>query len=265
MIRALCLTFLSLPAVVHAGSDYVRIPAGSYRSALQYEDIKGDTAVPAYELMKTPVTNAEFLAFVQAQPEWRRDDIPAIYADRTHYLTQWTSPSDPGASNRPDQPVTGVSWFAANAYCEAQQARLPRWAEWEYVAAADATRRDARGDPAWRETILGWYAKPSTTPLADVGQTPANAYGVQDLHGLAWEWVEDIAALLVVDDKRDPGARGELKFCGGGSLNLRDPANFIVSMRLALLSSLQAADSTANLGFRCARDLPAPQPIGNAP
>ncbi len=60
-----------------------------------------------------------------------------------------------GDAARPPQPVTQVSWFAASAYCEAQHARLPMWAEWEYVAAADETRRDARGDPVWRERILG--------------------------------------------------------------------------------------------------------------
>ena len=49
-----------------------------------------------------------------------------------------------------------VSWFAASAYCEAQGARLPTWNEWEYAAAADETRRDARKDPVWRERILAW-------------------------------------------------------------------------------------------------------------
>lgn len=47
-----------------------------------------------------------------------------------------------------------VSWFATDAYCRAQGGRLPTWAEWEYVAAADEQHTDARADPAWRERIL---------------------------------------------------------------------------------------------------------------
>lgn len=231
--------------------DWAAVPAGTFASALRFADVPGDTTVDAFWIMRTPVTNAQFAHFVRQHPQWRRELAPRAYAEPTHYLAQL---ADAGAANgKPAQPVTGVSWFAAQAYCQAQGARLPTWNEWEYVSAADETRRDARADPAWRERILSWYAKPSNEPLADVGQSPANVYGVHDVHGLVWEWVEDVASLLVVEDKRDPGQRSELKFCGGGALNLRDPGNFVVSMRLALLSSLQPADSTANLGFRCAR------------
>lgn len=249
-IGLLVLALLTQPPLADA-AGWVDIPAGAFRSALRFADVPGDTVVAPFALMRTPVTNAQFAVFLRQHPQWMREQTPAIYAEPTHYLVQFTAAG--AANGKPGQPVTGVSWFAAQAYCEAQGARLPTWNEWEYVAAADASRRDARTDPAWREQILRWYAKPSNAPLADVGQGPANAYGVRDLHALVWEWVEDVASLLVVEDKRDPGAGSELKFCGGGALNLRDPGNFVVSMRLAMLSSLQPADSTANLGFRCAR------------
>ena len=255
-MRNLLLAILLLPAVAFAGSDYVRVPAGAYRSALKYEDIKGDTKVAAFELMKTPVTNAEFLEFVRAHPEWQRDRVVPIYAEKANYLSHWAAPLRLGEAAKPLQPVTHVSWFAADAYCETQHARLPQWAEWEYVAAADTTRRDARSDPAWRESILGWYAKPSTTPVADVGQSPANAYGVQDLQGLIWEWTEDFASMLVTGDDRSQSDADRLMFCGAGSLTTQDSENFAVLMRVAMLSSLEAANSTSNLGFRCARSLP---------
>jgi formylglycine-generating enzyme required for sulfatase activity len=153
----------------------------------------------------------------------------------------------------PEQPVTWVSWFAAEAYCRAQNARLPTWNEWEYVAAADAVRRDARSDPAWRETILDWYSRPSTQPLPAVGADPANAYGLRDLHGLVWEWVEDYSALLVSADNREQGAADSLKYCGAAALSMSDRDNYAVLMRVAMLSSLEGAGATANLGFRCAR------------
>jgi len=255
-MRSLLFAILFLPVAVHAGGEYVSIPAGTYRSALKYEDIKGDTNVAAFELMKTPVTNDEFLAFVRAHPEWQRDRVAPVYAEKANYLSHWSAPLQFGDGATPRQPVTHVSWFAASAYCDAQHARLPMWAEWEYVAAADATRRDARNDPAWRESILGWYAKPSTTLVADVGQSPANAYGVQDMHGLIWEWTEDFASMLVTADDRSQSDDNRLKFCGAGSLTTQDRENFAVLMRVAMLSSLEAANSTSNLGFRCARSLP---------
>ena len=257
-MRVILLAILLLPTVAHAGSDYVKVPAGAYRSALKYEDIKDDTQVAAFEMMKTPVTNAQFLAFVRTHPEWQRDRVASVYAEKANYLSHWSAPMQLGDAARPQQPVTHVSWFAASAYCEAQHARLPTWNEWEYVAAANETRRDARGDPAWRERILGWYAKPSTTPIADVGQLPPNAYGVQDLHGLIWEWTEDFASMLVSSDDRSQSDANRLKFCGAGSLTTQDRDNFAVLMRVAMLSSLEAANSTSNLGFRCARSLPEP-------
>jgi formylglycine-generating enzyme required for sulfatase activity len=157
--------------------------------------------------------------------------------------------------------VVWVSWFAANAYCESLDARLPDWNEWEYAAAADETRRDARADPAWRERILGWYSRPSNTALPRVGLQAPNAYGVQDLHGLVWEWAGDASSLLVDGDNRNQGDPDKSRFCGAGALSIADRENYAVLMRVAMLSSLEARDTTANLGFRCARSIePAVKP-----
>src|SRR5262249_35644045 len=154
------------------------------------------------------------------------------------------------------QPVVNVSWFAANAYCEAQGARLPTWSEWEYAAASDATRRDARDDPQWRESILSWYAKPSNAPLDAVGKRPANVYGVQDLHGLRWLVVDDSAWTRVSGGRREQQGADLQKFCGACAISLDDRENYAVLMRVALLSSLEAVNGTSNLGFRCAKSLP---------
>ena len=82
----------------------------------------------------------------------------------------------------------------------------------------------------------------------------ANVFGVRDLHGLVWEWVEDYSAMLVSADNRDQGDPDLLKFCGAGALSTDDRENYAVLMRIAMLSSLEADDTTRNLGFRCARD-----------
>jgi len=249
--RMLCV--LTLFAGTAAAADYVAVPGGTFSSVLPADDKAADVVVEPFRLRSVPVTNAEFLAFVASHPEWRRDRVASVFAE-TRFLSQWQAADQLGNDALADQPVTQVSWFAAQAFCENEGARLPTWNEWEFAAAADATRADARGDPAWREAILLWYSQPSGKALAPVGGE-ANLYGVRDLHGLVWEWVDDFNALLVASDSRDQGDPDRLQFCGAGALNLRDRDNYAVLMRIAMLSSLKAADTTANLGFRCAKSI----------
>jgi formylglycine-generating enzyme required for sulfatase activity len=258
MKRALAFAFACLPlaaSLAAGGSAYVPVPGGKFRTALRYEDLKGPQSIAPFSIMRRPVTNAEFAAFVATHPQWRRDRVPVVLADG-HYLSHWPGPAAPASGAQQAQPATGVSWFAAQAYCEAQGARLPTWAEWEYVAAADELRTDARDDPAWRERILGWYSRPSTQALPRAGLQAPNAYGVQDLHGLVWEWTDDFSALLVDADARNQGDPDTARFCGAGALSMDDRDNYAVLMRVALLSSLEANSTTINLGFRCAKDTP---------
>ena len=256
MRRTLLTLLIALPlagiAAGAAGIKYAAIAGGPFRSALKYEDAPTGTRVKPFALMRMPVSNAQFLDFVKRDPQWQRDQVPTVFAEQ-RYLSQWASPTNIGNVARPDQPVTWVSWFAASAYCESIGARLPTWLEWEYVAASDETRRDARSDPAWRERILGWYSRPSTSVLPRVGLQAPDVYGVQDMHGLVWEWTQDYSALLVDADNRKQGDADTAKFCGAGALSMNDRDNYAVLMRVAMLSSLGAADATANMGFRCAR------------
>jgi formylglycine-generating enzyme len=237
-------------------AEYARLPGGSFRSVLKYQDLPDmPVRVRPFALMRKPVTNAQFLAFVSAHPQWRRDRIATVFADR-EYLSRWQGPLTLGPQGLPEQPVVRISWFAANAYCEAQGARLPSWSEWEYAAAADETHRDARGDPTWRARILDWYSRPSNRPLPRAGLQAPNVYGVQDLHGLVWEWTDDYSTLLIAGDNRNQGDRDTARYCGAGALAMDDRENYAVMMRVAMLSSLQGQDTTNNLGFRCAKDLP---------
>ena len=255
MRRLATLLLIVLPVVGTVAGDtaWVQLPGGSFRSALKYEDAPIVRIAP-FALQKRPVTNAEFLAFVQAHPQWRRDKVASVFAE-PRYLSHWSGPTQLGDKALALQPVIQVSWFAASAYCEAQGGRLPTWSEWEYAGAADETRRDARKDPVWRERILGWYARPSNRALPRAGLQTPNVYGVQDLHGLVWEWTDDYSSLLVSSDNRNQGDADKLKFCGAGALSMDDRENYAVLMRVAMLSSLEGHDTTANLGFRCAKDL----------
>ena len=254
-LAALLLCVLPVAGVIAGSAGYVRLPGGSFRTALKYEDRKGAAVqVAPFELMTRPVTNGEFLAFVQKHPQWQRDRVARPLAD-ARYLAHWKTPTTLAGPAQAQQPVTQVSWFAADAYCQAQGARLPTWSEWEYAAAADETRKDARRDPAWRERILSWYSRPSTGPLPRVGLQAPNAYGVQDLHGLVWEWTDDFSSLMVSEDNRNQGDADKTRFCGAGALAMDDRENYAVLMRVAMLSSLQAGNTTANLGFRCAKSV----------
>jgi formylglycine-generating enzyme required for sulfatase activity len=257
MRGALALALLAAGAALAADAapvgGYVAIPGGIFKSVLKYEGSDKAKVAP-FAIMRHPVTNAEFLAFVRAHPEWQRGKAPTVFAE-PRYLQSWQKPLLPGAKAGPKQPVVDVSWFAAQVYCEAQGARLPTWSEWEYVAAADETHRDARQDPRWKETILGWYSRPSNAPLPAVASGRANAYGVHDMHGLVWEWTEDYASMLVTADSRERGANDRLKFCGAGAIATDDNENSAVLMRVAMLSAMEGADITSNLGFRCAKPL----------
>jgi len=238
-----------------AEGAWVTLPGEpEFATVLAYEDSQSRVAIAPFDLMTRPVTNADFLGFVTRHPDWRRGSAAPVFVSG-EYLAHWSGPLSLGAAALPEQPATQVSWFAASAYCEALGARLPTWSEWEYAAAADATRADARQDPAWRETILAWYSKPSGEALALAGSGAADVHGIRDLHGLVWEWVDDYAAMLVSADNRDQGDADLLKFCGAGALSTNDRENYAVLMRIAMLSALEAVDSTRNLGFRCAREV----------
>lgn len=232
---------------------YRRIAGAEIRSVLPPDGESASASVASFELRARPVTNGEFLAFVSRHPEWQRERAPAVFAD-SRYLSHWAAVQDPGKAGR-NSPVTYVSWFTAQAFCESEAARLPTWHEWELAAAADDTRKDARDDPAWRERILSWYSRPSAMPLPAVGKSHANVHGVHDLHGIIWEWVDDHASMMVSSDNREQGDPDLRKFCGAGALSVADRENYAILMRIALLSSLQANNTTANLGFRCARTL----------
>jgi formylglycine-generating enzyme required for sulfatase activity len=258
VLALLCAAATGVAAAVSArAADYVEIPAATFASVIGNDASNGLASVGDFSLRVTPVTRAEFYAFVDANPQWQPEAVGRVFADEG-YLSDWKPPASL-TPREAAQPVTHVSWFAAQAYCETEGARLPTWNEWELAAAADATRRDARGDPAWRATILSWYSRPATAALPAVGGAP-NVYGVRDLHGLVWEWVDDFNALLVDADSRTGNDPDKLKFCGAGAINLKQRENYAILMRIALLSSLKGSDSTGSLGFRCARPHPKDTP-----
>lgn len=227
-----------------AGDATALLPGGHYR-AVTAKASEPARAVLPFRMDRTPVTNEAFLAFVESHPAWRRDRVSPLLAD-SRYLAQWSGPVTPGPQAPPRAPVVGVSWFAAGAFCAARGGRLPSEAEWETAAAASTNERDGRRDPAWRQTVLDWYARPNPPRLPDVGQDRPNYWGLHDLHGLVWEWVSDFGASMLVGD--------DTRLCGAGALGAVDPLDYPAFLRAAFRSSLEARTTTVNLGFRCAED-----------
>jgi formylglycine-generating enzyme required for sulfatase activity len=108
--------------------------------------------------------------------------------DRFGAATRVPPPTDEGWG-RGRRPVINVSWEDAQAYARwlgevtGQPYRLLSEAEWEYAARAGTTQYDIISEPTNSGEDVG-----RTT---EVGSYPSNAWGLNDMHGNVWEWVED--------------------------------------------------------------------------
>ncbi len=97
------------------------------------------------------------------------------------------------------QPVTNVSWSDAKQYVKwlshktGHQYRLLNEAEWEYVARAGSTTKFWWGDdsPKGKAVCAGCSLNGSPDIAQPVGSYSPNPFGLYDVHGNVWEWVED--------------------------------------------------------------------------
>lgn len=250
MITALLLGLAALQSSVPAISvaNMVELPPGEVRPLYLTKD-SPFTPVAAFWLDTLPVTNSEFADFLQQDPAWQVSQAPALFAE-AQYLSHW--PENGPTPEQAAQPVTYVSWFAANAYCQAQGKRLPTVSEWEYVAQASELSANANDDPSFTQRILAWYARPATIELANVGQGTANFWQVHDMHGLVWEWSQDFNSALVTGESRGDSTIDQGLFCGSAAAGSADPSDYAAFMRYGFRSSLKAPYTLRNLGFRCA-------------
>jgi sulfatase modifying factor 1 len=233
----------------------VRLPEGDFMPFFQQSAGKGKAPIaPAPIRMSTfrldvlPVTNGQFLDFVRQHPEWRKSRIKPLFADR-HYLAKWRSDltlSDAGAAA---EPVTDVSWFAAEAYCEARGLRLPTTEQWEYALADQGRKRNEI-----TQRSLDWFSQPNSKRLSAVGRGEPNGYGIHDLVGLVWEWTLDNNSYMTGTEQRNTSSKDDAAFCGSGSIGISDATDYPAFMRYALRSSLKANYTMENVGFRCEGD-----------
>lgn len=249
----LVLTLLLGSGVSSTKAEMIKITGGAYEPFYPPSPQEKKITINQFMLEKYPITNQEFLNFVLSNPKWRRDKISKLYADQ-NYLKHWASPMSLGNIAKPKQPVTSVSWFAAKAYCESKNLRLPKEYEWEYVAMASDTNANGKLDTAWRQKVLTWYSKPKEV-LGDVGSGLPSYFKVHDLHGLIWEWVDDFNSNYITVDSREGSTGDKMKFCGAGAFFASEKDDYPSFMRNAMRSSLKAYYTTTQLGFRCAKDV----------
>ena len=166
--------------------EMVSIPGGSFRmgdlSGEGYDREKPvhEVTVPAFKMGKYEVTFAQWDACVAdgGCGGYSPDDI-------------W--------GDRGDRPVMNVSWDDAQLFIDwlndktGGNFRLPTEAEWEYAARAGTTTKYSWGDDIGhnRANCADFECGDSFEFLAPVGSFPANAWGLHDMHGNVWEWVQD--------------------------------------------------------------------------
>ena len=179
--------------------ETVAIPAGAFwmgagpedAEAQPWEGQAGQIELPAYSIGKFPVTNEQYLEFVQAT-EHR---IPAA---------DW--PGQEPAEERLHHPVSGVSWHDAQAYCHWLSARtgrtyrLPSEAQWEKAARGDDDRRIYPWGDSWENGRCNHDSKGITTVDAFARQSP---FGCCDMVGNVREWTTTLWGSSLHEDKGD--------------------------------------------------------------
>lgn len=238
-----------IPSFLLASEEMVTVKGGSFVPLYLDKKNAPKETVKSFQLDVYPVTNKEFAEFAAIESNWSPENIKRIFAEE-NYLKQWKeNPTIKDSSS----PVVNISWFAARAYCKWKNKRLPDSSEWEFAAQASETKYNASKDKSFVNRIMQWYSKPNSAILENVGSGHKNIYGIYDMHGQVWEWVEDFATSMVTGDSRTDSSLDKGLFCGSGALGANDFGNYATFLRYGLRSSLKANYTLPNLGFRCAR------------
>jgi formylglycine-generating enzyme required for sulfatase activity len=170
---------------VYGGPAMVTIESGSFQMGASECGTGGDSSecpqhpvtIQSFEIGQYEVTFDEFAAFVLDV-----DDVELPHDE------DW---------GRGARPAINVSWNDAKAYAEwlfkvtGQKFRLPTEAEWEYAIRAGTKTAFHFGNDADKLGEYAWYGDNSERKTHPVGQKKPNDWGLYDMHGNVWEWVED--------------------------------------------------------------------------
>ncbi|MBY6090885.1 formylglycine-generating enzyme family protein [Maritimibacter alkaliphilus] len=184
----------------------------------------------------------------------------------------WQAPEGPGSDwrERPDHPAIHISWYDALAYATWAGLRLPREAEWERAARGGLARMKF----PWGNTLVpaeghamntwqGVFPEENSAEDGHVGPAPvrsfaANGYGLHEMTGNVWEWVQDRFGPLPgrpgarpVLDPQGPG-EGEERVQRGGSFLCHE--SYCDRYHVHSRTRSHPDSSTSNSGFRVAAD-----------
>jgi len=209
------------------------------------------------------VTNHDFKPFIDAggygdKQWWSKEGWAFCQEKELVAPDEWGNPS----FNAPNQPVVGVSWYEADAFCRWKSAqrpstevsgpfRLPTEAEWEYAAGGKEGRKYPWGneDPSPERAN---YAQTGLKQTSPVGAFPlgASKEGVLDLAGNVYEWCGDWYGGYPNAAQVDPTGptSGSSRVIRGGSWN-----NNGNRLRAANRNNRTPDNRNNNVGFRVAR------------
>lgn len=209
-----------------------------------------EVEIKSFYLDRFVVSNRQYKDFVDANPQWRKTNITQTVADED-YLNIWSGNDYP--LELADYAVINVSWFAATAYAEWREARLPSEAEWEFAAGGDEHFKWSLGNN-FEPQIYCFDI--SHDPIGfPVGAYPANSYGLYEMSGGVWEWARD--SYEVDFYKRSPNDNplnsvdSHRKSLRGGSGHFDNPSY----LRCAVRGSNDPRACHEDYGFRCAADV----------
>ncbi len=173
---------------------WVKIPAGR----VEIEDGHGVFDVPAFQIAKYPITNAQYAKFIEAggyrEEKWW---TPAGWKARQE--NKWTEPRywRDKQWNGADYPVVGVSWYEAVAFCRwlsevsGEPVMLPTEQQWQRAAQGDDGLKYPWGND-WDGSRCNNSVKPydskQTTPVRKYEGKGDSPFGVVDMAGNVWEW-----------------------------------------------------------------------------
>lgn len=244
------------PFVNSIGVSFVRIPAGSFLMGSGDDDREASAAerpqhrvalTRPYYLARHEVTQAQWEAVMgRSAFEDKRSNPYIELPDMAQRL------------RHPDHPAT-VSWNDAQVFIARlnekeghRRYRLPTEAEWEYAARAGTTTRYSFGNDASQLGRFAWYGEDfATGSTHPVGQKLPNAWGLHDMHGNVWEWVQDRydEGYFASSPSADPPgpATGSTRAVRGGSWHVTSG-----SWRSAVRKPYDADYRGISIGFRLA-------------
>jgi len=185
--------------------EMVLIPAGSFKMGSTDNDKERDgdegpqriVTIRTFMIGKYDVTRGEFAEFVAETGYDPQGCFTSEENDmRPRKNRNW---ANPGFPQNDSHPVVCVNWLDANVYAKwlkqktGKNYRLPSEAEWEYAARAGTTTSRYWGDSiginhAQCDACNNSEENKKTLP---VGRFAPNAFGLYDMLGLVWQWVED--------------------------------------------------------------------------